>query len=247
MKSLNKILDIIEALSTNTERELTLSELCDLTGVKKSTANRILSTLVIRGYVNQKKKRGKYSINTYFININLDDKNNNMLRERSLPYLVKLGNKIKENLLFAVPHGNDAHIIAATETKNVLTTLIEVGTKIHLYCSAPGKIFLAYLEESELDEYLRTVELKSITPNTITDPTHLKVSLKMIKEEGVAYDDEEKYFGIKGLAVPVRDTDGKVIASLGIIGPSIRLTREKMSMLLPDVKNCAQEISKVIS
>jgi DNA-binding IclR family transcriptional regulator len=247
MKSLYKILDIIEALAANTGKELSLSDICDLTGITKSTATRILSKLVDRAYVNQKKKRGKYSLNAYFININLEDKNNKILRERSLPNLVTLGNKIKENIIFAVPRRNEAIVIAATETKNVLTTLIEVGTRMHLYCTSLGKVFLAQFDENELADYLDKMELKSITPNTITDPAHLKASLKMIKEEGVAYDDEERYFGIKGLAVPIRDVEGNVVASLGIIGPSIRLTRDRMSILLSDVKNCAKEISKVIS
>jgi len=239
-------LDIFEALAANTGKELSLSELCDLTGTTKSTTNRILATLVKRGYVNQKKKRGKYCLNDLMITINLEDKYIKRLREIVVPYLIKLGNKIKENTFFVIPHGDLAHIVAATETRNVLTTLIEVGTKVPLYCTGSGKIFLAHYSENELDQYLKEFELKYRTPNTITDPNHLKASLKMVKEEGVAYDDEERYLGIKSVSVPVIDAKRKVIGSIGIMGPSIRLTREKMTALLPDLKSCSVEISKAI-
>lgn len=245
MKSIKKALDILEILSVNSK--LQLAELSGLSGIKKSSANRILAILVERGYVNQEHKRGQYSLNTSLVNINIEDKNTQQLREFVIPYLLKLGGILKENVIFTTRYDVSAYILATAETKNILTTLVEVGSKIPLYCTGQGKIFLAYYSEKELDEYFKRVELKRETVNTITDPNHLKVSLKMIREEGVAYDDEERILGIKNFAVGILDTNGMPIASLGVTGPSVRLTREKTTEMIPDLKKCALEIMAALN
>jgi IclR family transcriptional regulator, KDG regulon repressor len=246
VETLNKALDIIETFAANTNKELGLSELCDLTGMKKGTAHRILTTLLKRGYVIQKKKRGKYSIKHTFININLEDNYHNVIRRISESFMIKLGNKINENLILAVQDGYEVKTIMTTETKNVLTASTEIGVKAPMYCTAIGRIFLAYLPENEVDTYLKDMELRSRPSNKIIDLSHLKISLKMTKEEGVAYDDEETYFGVRSVSVPVRGSEGDVIAALGVIGPSIRLTREKISLFLPELKSCATDISETI-
>jgi len=245
MKSINKALDILETLSKS--GELRLSEICENTGYTKSTANLILAALLKRGYVSQKKKRGKYSLNRTYLTIHAEDENTQKLREISTPHLKELSNKFKENVILCVPHNNMARILVAAETKNVLTTLVEVGAIIPLYCTSTGKILLANYSEKELEQYLKNVELNQLTPNTITDINHLRASLRMIKDEGFAYDNEEQIIGAKNVAVGIHGPDGQIIASLGITGPAVRLTLERMTGILPDIKKCALDISESLT
>ena len=71
-------------------------------------------------------------------------------------------------------------------------------------------------------------------------------AVKMVREEGVAYDDEEQHLGIRNVAVGVFNGKKELIASIGVLGPHIRLTREKMSEILPHIKKCAKDISKAM-
>lgn len=242
MKSINKALDILETLSAN--NELRLSEICEYTGITKSTANLILSALVKRGYASQKTKRGKYSLNNNYIVINNEDKIKKELRETAKPYLIDLSNKLKENVVLGILHNYYASILVAAETKNVLTTITEVGSITPLYCTGLGKIFLANFSRDELEQYFKEVELEKVTANTITDKNQLKASLKIIKEEGIAYDDEERILGVRNVAVGIRNSEGNIIAAIGITGPSVRLTHKRMSEILPDIKLYAAEISE---
>jgi len=242
MKSINKALDLLETLAVN--NEIHLSELSGLTKIKNSTANRILSILVKRGYVIHKQKRGKYSLNTKFITIQIENTFNKRLREIAIPFMLKLGNILKENIIFSIQRENYAYILATAETKNVLTTLVEVGAKIPLYCTAQGKIFLSHFSEKEIEKYFQNVELTSETAKTITDPKELRSSLLNIKKEGIAYDDEERYVGIKNIATGIFNFKGNLVASLGIIGPASRLTRDKIEAeMIPELKRCAEEIT----
>jgi len=64
------------------------------------------------------------------------------------------------------------------------------------------------------------------------------------KKEGVAFDDEEFYKGVRGVAAGVKDADGKLVGALSIVAPKVRLTHARMRGLTTDVKNCALEISR---
>ena len=65
-------------------------------------------------------------------------------------------------------------------------------------------------------------------------------------KEGVAYDDEDQFLGIRNVAAGIRNADGKVIAAVGVIGPSVRMTRARMREIAPQVKLCATEISRAL-
>lgn len=227
MKSINKAFDILEVLLANPDSELRLSEICESTGLNKSSANRIISILINRGYVSQKEKRGKYALSTRFLTSSGQIKQNKRIKEIAHPYLVKLGHSVGESIGLAIRDKNNAYIVAAIASPNVLTANVAVGAKVPLYCSSVGKIFLANMTEPELIQYLADVELAKYTADTITDVSHLKASLKMIKEEGVAYDIEENWLGICSFAVGVPDKTNDIIASIGIVGPSIRFNPGK--------------------
>lgn len=247
MKSINKAFNILEVFLANPDGELRLSEICAFTGLNKSSANRIISILVNRGYVSQKEKRGKYTLSTRFLTSGSLIMQNRRIKEIAHPYLVKLGHSIRESIGLSTRDGNNAYIIDSVPSQEVLTINIPVGAKVPLYCSSIGKIFLANIDEPELNQYFNGIALTEYTPDTITDINHLKASLKMIKEEGVAYDIEESWLGICSLAVGIPGKNDNALASICVVGPSIRMTWGKMSEILPDVKTCATEIVKSLS
>ena len=246
MKSINKALDILEAVSVSAESELRLTEICEATGLLKSTANRIISILVKRGYMKQTKKRGKYYLNRKFISLNIQNQNIRILREIAAPYLLRLSNLVGESTIIAVKSGNNVRVIEAVEKRQILSINVDLEVENPMYATGSGKILLAYMSDEELEQYLNTTEFRKLTANTITDANHLKAFLKMIKKEGVAYDDEESFLGIKNVSVFIRNSGGKVFASLGVLGPSVRFTREVITQILPDIKQCAKEISEAI-
>jgi DNA-binding IclR family transcriptional regulator len=246
MKSINKAFDILEVLLVNPDSEQSLSEICESTGLNKSSANRIIAILVNRGYVSQKEKRGKYELSTKFLTSSVRIRQYKRLKEIAHPYLVKLGHSVDESIGLAIQDKNNAYMVDVIPSSNVLTTVFGIGSILPLYCTSVGKIFLANMTEAELEAYLANVELTKKTDDTITDVSHLKASLKMVKEEGVAYDIEENWLGVGSVSVGIYDNSRNIVATIVIVGPYVRLTRGKMSDLLPDIKNCATEITRAL-
>jgi IclR family KDG regulon transcriptional repressor len=243
MKSLNKALDVME-LFLNLEDEVRLSELARLAGLDRATVNRIVSTLVDRGYLKQPEVRGKYSLGSKFLDFSGLIKKRSKIRDIAMPYMLKLSHLANESVMLAVPDGQMAAYSETIPADHPLRIVPDEGTQFPLYCTGVGKIFLAEMTKEKLNAYLSSKPLEKHTNNTITDINQLKTHLGLVLKEEVAFDDEEYLLGVRNIASGVKNNEGQVIAAVGVLGPSIRLTRSRMLEIVPDVKNCAKEISK---
>jgi DNA-binding IclR family transcriptional regulator len=103
---------------------------------------------------------------------------------------------------------------------------------------------LAYFPPGEMEIYFKRVTLEQRTENTITDVEELKNHLVNVVREGVAYDDEEQYLGIRDVAAPIFNADNRVFASIGVVAPSLNLSRNRMREIAPKVKLCGLDISR---
>jgi len=246
MRTLNRTLDILEVFLKVEIDSIRLSELVKQSGLKRATVNRIVSDLADRGYLSQMKPRGKYYLGTKFVRFNQLIMQKSRLGQVAPLHLAKLAESVKDCVFLTVPDGETAMVSAVIDSQHILRIALEVGTLIPLYCTGQGKAMLAGMTEAELDRYLSTVTLKRLTENTITDPGELKAHLRTVAKEGVAYDDEDQYIGIRNVAAGIMNAEGKVIASVGAIGPSVRMTKARMREIMPQVKLCAAEISRAL-
>lgn len=243
MKSLQKSIDILELFLDN-EVEISLSDLSKLSGFNKSTVNRIASTLVKRGYLKQRDKRGKYSLGMKFLDFSGVIKNRIRVRDVAIPYLMNLSRLVNESVIMAIWDGREAVITETFHANQALKVVPDEGSTIPLHCTASGKIILANMADEELKRYYNNKSLERHTPNTITALNDLKKHIIVVKQEGIAFDDEEFAVGVRGVSAAIINAEGHVIGSAGVVGPSVRLTRDKMRESIPDVKSCALEISR---
>ncbi len=98
----------------------------------------------------------------------------------------------------------------------------------------------------ELEKLLGGSPLVRYTPRTLTNMRELLAHLETIRERGYAVDDEEFDPGVRCVASAVRDYRGKVVASVGISGPAIRVTLERVPDIGRAVMEAAQEISRLL-
>ncbi len=103
------------------------------------------------------------------------------------------------------------------------------------------------MEEEELEAYLREKGLPLHTKYTITDPEILKKALLIIKRDGIAINKEELELGMMGVAAPIKNARGKVIAAISVVGPSTRFNDQMIEDLKPLVSNSAIQISNSIA
>lgn len=92
------------------------------------------------------------------------------------------------------------------------------GKRLSLHSSSLGEVLMAWKEEQELDRILKSIDFVTKTPKTITDPQIFREELKLVAQRGWASDDGEDVVGVRCIAAPVRDSSGKVVGGVSIVG-----------------------------
>jgi IclR family transcriptional regulator, KDG regulon repressor len=133
--------------------------------------------------------------------------------------------------------------IDGEESTATLNVNSEIGKEIPIHCTALGKALIAHLSPEEVAVLLEQKTLTRYTPRTITSLRELIPHLEGVLERGYATDEEEFNPGVQCLAAPIKDHRGKVVAAVGISGPSIRVTLDRMPELGSNVLEIAQQIS----
>jgi IclR family transcriptional regulator, KDG regulon repressor len=245
LDAINKALEILD-LFLHSDDELSINDVSERTHITYPTAHRITSTLVKRGYLIQPEKRGKYSVHpgklSEFIGIIRKKLN---VRTIASPYIHDLSQTINEAVLLAVRRGNAAINVDVVNRGRLLNLTPDTAT-LGLYSTGAGKVFLAYLSEKELQIYFENVVMAPKTPNSITDKDILVKQINEIRRSGVSFDDEENETGLRSVAAPIRDWEGKVIAAISIIGPTARISKTRLAELAVIIKDYALRISQAM-
>jgi IclR family transcriptional regulator, KDG regulon repressor len=242
MKIINKAFSILE-LFLDHGYELALEDISRLSGLNKPTARRIALALLEGGYLRQPKKRGKYSLGMKFLDFSGYIKMNNNIVRLTTPHLMDLKRQVNESVTLAIWDGTKTTLCQSFLAEHPLTVIPDEGSRLALHATSVGKALIASLSDEELIKYVGAAPAR-YTPNTIIDIIDLKKHLAMVKQEGVAFDDEEYSVGIRGIAAALKNEERNVVGAIGILGPTVRLTRAKARECVPLLKKCALEVSR---
>jgi IclR family transcriptional regulator, pca regulon regulatory protein len=105
-----------------------------------------------------------------------------------------------------------------------MTVSINVGTRFPAYATSMGRVLLA--EHPDLDGYLGRVELRPLSPRTITSADALRAELAKVRRQGWALVDQELEEGLRSVAAPIRDRSGTVVAAMNLSAHASRMTIE---------------------
>lgn len=222
VKSLARGLRALDLLLANVD--VGTVEIAAALGIDKGAASRVLQTLVAAGYAMQGPGR-RYQAGPKLRARSAQPvlPGSATLRERARPLLERLHAATQETAHLAIRADDRVLYLDKVETDLPLRVDRPVGTLSPLHCTALGKIFLAY-GEAPLPR-----SLAEFTTRTTIDLESLRASLKRIVEHGYAIDDEEFALGIRCVAAPLRDSEGRVVAALGISGPTARITPKHLT------------------
>lgn len=243
VKTIGKALNILEFLSNN-PAGLALTKLSKELGMPNTTTIRLLQTLVGRGYVNQHSKRGKYFLSLKFLTIGGKALNSFDVGVKVIPFLKELAEKSKETVHFAVLEEGKVVYLKNIGSAESLQVYKYPGERDFVHTTAVGKILLAGLSNGEVDKIILKNGLPKCTPNTITSLEELKKHLEKVRKQGFAIDNEESEKGAKCIAGFVRNYVGKVIASISVSGPSVRISRDQVKKLSKLVEEICREASQ---
>ncbi len=231
---------LLEVLAGN-GLELGITELCRKIALPKGTVHRLLGTLKNLGYIEQNPQNRKYHLTVKIFKLGTAVTDRVGLVQ-IIPYMKKLSQQFNETINLAILDRDEIIYLYSVGSDNTLKLDLRIGSNQPAYCAAIGKVLLAYLSEKELDNYLQRVELKPFTPYTITDKDYLKKELKLIRQRGYSFVNEEYMVGVACVAVPLKDHQDKICAGLSFSIPTVRMNKEKLSLLTDSLLSVSKKI-----
>ena len=159
--------------------------------------------------------------------------------------LRKLSREIGETCNIALPDRDVMVYLERVETEWPLRIQLPIGTRVPFYCTAAGKMYLSTLAPTHLDKFLQASRLEARTPNTLTEPAALKRELATVRAQGYALDDEEFLVDMVALAVPVTDSNGRLMATLSFHAPTQRFDTARALTCLDPLREAATALSQL--
>ncbi len=217
--TLDKGLNVLECLAGRAE-PMSVGQIASAINAPSSTVYRILETLKVRGYVQQEQNRGDYSAGLRVLGLSAEILNRMELRRKAGPYLHRLTEESGcSAYVAAASNGNAVMIMTYHPGGKVSAALGEIGTVNSCQCTAMGKLVAAHLSSDEQLTLLEETELVAKTPDSIINRQILKKEWDKTLTSGIGHSRYENSTNIHGIAVPVCNYEGTLIAALGLAVP----------------------------
>lgn len=232
VQSLDRVFDIVEALS-NHGNELSISQLCALTGLNKSTVHRMLASLRARGYVVQT-STGAYRLTFKFCSLSQKIINNVSILPLVLPHLRKLSMSVQEIVHFVIQDNTNTVYLDRLEPSNSnYRSTVNIGMRRPLHTSAGGKIILASQGPEAWRSYWDNADKTPITPYTITSFERLESEMQLFQRKQYAVENEENTLGYSCIAVALYDRYNDDHYAITLSTLKSLMTDEHIQRLLP--------------
>lgn len=245
-QSLFRGLQLIEILG-NYPNGCPLAHLSEQAKLNKSTVHRLLQGLQSCGYVTPAPAAGSYRLTTKFVEVGQKVLSSMNIIHVATPHLEALNLLTGETVNFSSREQDHAILIYKLEpTTGMLRTRAYIGQRMALYCSAMGKIYLAFGQPDYVSRYWQEhqKEIQQLTCNTITDLAAMYQELTRIREQQMAMDREENELGVSCIAVPVFNIHHQVHYSVSISLSTAKLQQSGEKNLLLPLQKTAQAISR---
>jgi len=239
VSTLKKGLLVLELVKQH--QGITSREVMNQLSLSKSTAFRLLSTLEEMNYI--------YKIQTqYFINHKMFCDGFEKRSEKdwaSLHSIYQVAQNLQMSTYLGKVDGTDLVMTQVLRAPFQKSADEEIGNRSKLHQSALGKVILAHLDEELLAPLFDQLSLDPATENTFQDSQLFRYHLKAIRQDGYAFDDEERIVGIRCVAVPVfRHKKG--IAALAIAAPREQISRGNIKQIAQKLNAGSKAITKEI-
>lgn len=236
--SVETALSVLEALD---EMEpVGVTQLASELGIPTSTVFVHLNTLAAAGYV--VKDGTTYRRSLQFLQIG-----GKVRQQQRIPSILQ--QKVEE---LAQHTGEIAGAATEEQGKRVIlyrsagqmaaSDELPIGEHSYMHWTSLGKVLLAHLPEETTADIVDQHGLPAGTERTITSRDELQNELETIRAQQYAIDDEEHLQGIRGVAVPILDSNRHVIASIGVTGPRNRFTSPYIAELAETLQYVQNEI-----
>jgi len=232
-------LSVIEVMGDGDGRH-SIGAIAARAGLPRSVVRRLLMTLVDTGYARSDGKA--FWLTPRVLRLGLSYLYALPFWKQAQRTLEELRQEVGESCSMAVLDGEEIVYVLRIPSRRILAMNLSVGSRLPAHAVSLGRVLLAGLEDAALAQYLKTATLRPYTPRTVTSAAKLRQALYAVREQGYAWVDAELDEAICGIAVPVRDEQGHVVAAINVSLNSGDITeaRAKKRFLAPLRRAAAQ-------
>ncbi|WP_138470663.1 IclR family transcriptional regulator C-terminal domain-containing protein [Poseidonocella sp. HB161398] len=240
-----KVFAVLETLAEN--RHAGLAEIAQTAMTSKSTAHRLLQTMVDLGYVEQDPETERYGLTLKLFGLGARTlRGQEALLTVADPGMGRLSRAFGESVNLGVMDSRDQRVayIHTYDSAFALSMQAPLGMRNPLYCTSLGKALLAWRDPVEVEERIASMEFEPRAPNTLQDADALRAQLPQIRALGYAEEIEEAEAGVRCMAAPILDHRGRSVAAVSLSFPLFRFDEAKKPdyvALLLDVTREASE------
>jgi IclR family transcriptional regulator, acetate operon repressor len=222
-----------------------VSALARIAGIPVATAHRQVRTLIAEGYLTPVGQGGRHVAGPALrAMLALIDDRQVIMNAAADPLhqlaaetgaVVQLGTLDNDMVTYRLKYGQAADAL-----------FTKVGMQLEAYCSGIGKVLLANLPRAERSAYLANGPFVPLTSRTITDADVLAQELEQVAIQGYATDREEIIEGLSCIAVPLRYSDGNVLAAISFSRACQEMDDREFTRLLGRLQQTARMIEQAI-
>ena len=240
--AVDRALGILEAIARRHDG-LTNSEISRKLAIPKSSASYLLRALERRGYLHRNHEDGKYRLGLKVLDLGHGVATGLDLRELARPVMQELVKRVNLTAHLAILDNGEAVYIERVEAPGFIQMNTWVGRRMYIHSTSIGKVLAADLAAEEVEKILAEHGLVRRTPKTITQPGKFLKELERVRAHGWAVDDEENNLGVRCVAAPVFNAEGRVEAALGVSGTVAVVNSHTLAKYAEAVKDAARRIS----
>jgi DNA-binding IclR family transcriptional regulator len=219
VQSIRRAFAVLDALD---EGPLGVTEVAERATLPKSTAARLLATLVGEGAVEQVPGETSYRLGPRLVTLGGGFSLTRSLAAVGRPVLAELAAASGEAAGIGVSDGDLIHYVDQVDTPNPVVVRDWTGARAPLHAVSSGQVLLAFRTPAAIERYLAQPELERFTSRTLADADSIRERLRDVRRHGYAWAVEEFDADISSVAAPIADGSGEIIAAVHIHGPSYR-------------------------
>lgn len=241
-----RALEILELLA-GSRNGLPLPEISRALAMPKSSAHKVLITLLREGYVNRSQRTGRFSLGYKLFTLANQALDGLHIRELAIQPMRHLMLQTQLTVHLAMLERFEAILLAKIDPPGVTSLATWIGRRMEVHCTGVGKALIAYLPDHDLDELLQSRVFARHNDNTIVSPKRLRLELEAVRKNGYSIDDEEDELGMRCLGAPILAEDGQLLGALSIAGTVTQVNDENRRDLTGKLLRTAAGIAKAMA
>lgn len=240
IQSIERAVVVLRAFGGH-DAALSVSRLAERVQLPRPVVRRILLTFEHLGYV--RVQDGQWSLTARILELGAGYFASSSLPEIAYPVMGEVVARTGETCSLGVLDGAEVIHVARVEERRPLPDAVRVGTRLPAHATAVGRVLLASLGPTALQEFLDAGPRERFTPHTIVESLPLRQRLEEVLARGYDLSLEELHPGMIAAAVPVV-VDGVAVAALTVSSTTMRSDADTLvAEIVPVLREAAARIA----